>query len=289
MAMFMLYANTLVSFMGELQALENEIASRWRLPLAHQQHAQRLQAILEIISKADVHTNVLSCISAARQLGRIRARLEQAPISGLELSAMFTELRVRVGEELEDRVFFCVSDPARIHRFFKRESQPPYAGCLVYKSSDEVFDPAVLDRFPEIEDDVAESCCCFVHHRFTGCVFHLMRIVECGVVQVGKLAGNTDPKPSWGSILSKLDKYAYRTEYKDLPATIQPNIESIKRVLPTLHAIQHAWRNKVTHVENRLIPTNGISEEIALEIMNAVQAFMRTLATELSPVTTSSA
>jgi hypothetical protein len=88
-------------------------------------------------------------------------------------------------------------------------------------------------------------------------------------------------KPSWGAVLSKLDKYAYRTEHKDLPVPLQPHIDLIKKLLPKMHAIQHAWRNKVSHVEDKLIPTNAITDDMALEIFNAVQAFMRMLAAEL--------
>jgi hypothetical protein len=282
--MFMIYANSLVSFLQEVQALENEIA-RQRFPFNVQQQQAHASRLVGIIVNAYPYTETLGFTHSARQLQRLRERIQLSPVSGQELVAMLSELRRRVEEDLQDRVFWCINDPVRIHRFFKRSTEEPNVGFLVFKSSDEVFDPKILDRFPEIEDDLIEATTSFIFHRFTGCVFHLMRIVERGVLEVAKLGEITDPKPSWGAILSRLDKYAYRTDFKDLPASVQPNIATIKTLLPTLHAIQHAWRNKITHVENRLIPVGKIGEEETLEIMNAVQAFMRTLATELGPVT----
>jgi hypothetical protein len=120
-----------------------------------------------------------------------------------------------------------------------------------------------------------------MHDCYTACVFHLMRIVECAVLRLAKLAEIKDPKPSWGAVLSKLDKYAFRTDYKDLPPAVQPHIGIIKKLLPAMHAIQHAWRNKVSHVEDKLIPADVFNETTALEVMNAVQVFMRMLAEEL--------
>jgi hypothetical protein len=159
---------------------------------------------------------------------------------------------------------------------------------LVFKDLEEIFDQKVLERFPEISDDVFDAAQCFIHYSSTACVFHLMRIVEVGVLKVARLADIQDPKPSWGAILSKLERLTQRTQYQDLPPSIQPHIGLIRKLLPKLHAIQHAWRNKVSHVENKLIPTDAINEEVATEVMSAVQAFMRMLASELpedGPVT----
>jgi len=282
MAMFQIYASTLTSLMTELQALEKEIVVDWKRssdPAAQQARVERVRAIL---IQAQNYSEILSLTSSTRQLARINARLAKAPISDAELAQLFTELRVRVGEDLHDRVFFCITDPIRIQRFFKAGTEADAQGFLIWRDVDEVFDPKVLERFPQTASDIAGACECFVFHCFPASVFHLMRIVECGVLAVARLADINDPKPSWGAVLGKLDKYAYRTEYKDLPVAVQPHVALIKTLLPTMHAIQHAWRNQtVIHVENKLIPTTLVDENVALEIMNAVQAFMRTLAVSL--------
>jgi hypothetical protein len=45
-----------------------------------------------------------------------------------------------------------------------------------------------------------------------------------------------------------------------------------------MHAVQHAWRNKVDHAT--LVPTERFGEEEAEEILVATQSFMRALASE---------
>ncbi|MFZ0318563.1 MAG: hypothetical protein WAL56_05505 [Candidatus Sulfotelmatobacter sp.] len=242
-----------------------------------------------ILATARTYSEALSFTSSTRQLVRIKARFDQGvdPSTGkgqmplTELSTMVAELRIRLGEDLQDRVFFCITDPIRIQRFFKQCPDELFQDHLIFKDLNEVFDPEVLRRFPEATDDIAGACDCYLHYCATASVFHLMRVVEVGVLRLARLADIKDPKPSWGAILSKLDKYAYRTDHKDLPAPLQPHIDLIKKLLPKMHAIQHAWRNKVSHVEDKLIPTNAITDEMALEIFNAVQAFMRMLSTEL--------
>jgi hypothetical protein len=288
--MFQVYVNALTSLMAELKEFEGEIASKywktggWGGPITKPTPKAKTAKLLKILAGAKSFSEGLSFTNSTRQLERMYALLQNKPlIAHAEISAMIAELRIRIDEDLQDRVFFCVTNPIKVQRFFKRSdglgNTPP--GYLVWRNLDEVFDPAILQRFPGIGDDVVEVCQCFVHDCHTACVFHLMRVVEFGILKVAKLADIQDPKASWGAILDKLEKYAFKTKFAELPSKIQPHIGLIKNLLPKLHAIQHSWRNKITHVENKLIPTDAVDEDVALEIMNAVQAFMRMLAKEL--------
>lgn len=141
--------------------------------------------------------------------------------------------------------------------------------------------PSVVVRFPNCADDIDAFVHCFVTASYTASVFHLMRVVEIGVIEVAKLIEVEDSKPSWGAILSKADKYAFRTEYKDLPDSIRPHKELLASLSNEMHGIQRAWRNKVAHIETKLVPVGHIDEEIAGEIMTAVEVFMRSLSERL--------
>jgi len=296
MAMFMVYANALAQLISELKALEDEIATRWtpqpllspRQPIPSER--ERVDKVVSILNLARTYSETLSFVSSTRQLARIRERFDQGAMNSPtgqgriplpELSNLVSELRIRIDEDLQDRVFFCLADPITIQKFFKKNPYEPDRGYLIFKDLSEVFDGKVLQQFPEATNDIAGACDCYMHDCYMACVFHLMRIVECAVLRLAKLAEIKDPKPSWGAVLGKLDKYAFRTDYKDLPPTVKPHIGIIKKLLPAMHAIQHAWRNKVSHVEDKLIPTDAFNETSALEVMNAVQAFMRMLAEEL--------
>ena len=71
------------------------------------------------------------------------------------------------------------------------------------------------------------------------------------------------------------------SEYKNLAASVQPHIGLIKDLIPRMQAIEHAWRNRIIHVENRLIPSQPIDEPIAAELLTTVETFMRMLAEKL--------
>src|ERR1700727_205401 len=167
--MFMIYANTLVSLLQEIQAFENEIAHQ--RPFNVQQRQAHADKLVRIVVNAYPYTETLGFTHSARQLQRLRDRLQLAPIPAQEVISMLAELRIRLEEDLQDRVFWCINDPVRIHRFFKRSTEEPNVGFLVFKSSDEIFDVKILDRFPDIEDDLIDATSSFIFHRFTGCGF----------------------------------------------------------------------------------------------------------------------
>ncbi len=283
MAMFQIYAQSLVRLMEKLQELEAE-ATKWSRTGTTK---ERFQEMTAIIVKAEDSCDLLALSSAKKQIARMRAASETG--GGLlynDLVTMIAEMRVRIKEDLEDKVFLCVSDRSLIDRFFIVATKEEYSsgvGLLVPRVAHQLFHPSIVERMEEVSDDIVEACRCFFADRFTASVFHLMRIVEYGLVEVAALAGIEDQKPSWGSLLNALDKLANRTKHDELPLAIQPHIQLIRELLPRLHAIQHAWRNKIVHVENKLIPTGSVTPEIANDIMNAVEIFMKTLVASLPP------
>jgi hypothetical protein len=164
MAMFMVYANVLAQLISELKALEDEIATRWtpqpllrpRQPIPSER--EREEKVVGILNLARSYSETLNLVSSTRQLERIKERFDEGimnsqtgqgriPLS--ELSNLVSELRTRIDEDLQDRVFFCLADPITIHKFFKKNSHEPHRGYLIFKDLSEIFDGRVLQRFPE--------------------------------------------------------------------------------------------------------------------------------------------
>lgn len=269
-------ADSFVNLMSDLEEIERALTvapQKMHDPIESKRMANHF-------AHAIAYCGQLGLSSALKQAKRIRTRIDTGACAVSEFKGMLLEFRTRILEDCQSKVFFSITDSRIIDEFF--ESAPNDPEHLVQKSADKIFDPSTVARFPGIIQDTEEAARCFVCGRHSACVFHLMRVVEVGVLRVALVAGITDQKPSWGAILQKVEKLVFRTEYKDLPSVVQPNIAFLKDVLPRLQAVQHAWRNKVTHVEDKLIPTTAeANEEICWEVLIATRALMRKLASDV--------
>jgi hypothetical protein len=270
-----IYAHTLVEMLSDLRSLEQNVIDL-------NTETPRLDELNRTIEVLAGYCLALELSSAQKQLRNIGQRIKRE-FKLAEYQEMLAEFRRRIQEDLEDRLFFCVYDDGLLSRFFTRQTNEYFGeSVLVIKHADELFDKEIANRFPATINDIEDACKCFVFDRFTACVFHLMRIVEVGVLKLAKLIDYQDPKPSWGTILDKVDKYALRTKYADLPPKIQPHVELLRSFLPHMQAVQRAWRNNVSHVEDRIIPASEkLTPEDAKEIMEATQSLMKHLAKEL--------
>jgi hypothetical protein len=282
--MFQIYASAFVAVTEKLLELEQEIET-WRRTGVTQEGYNRMNFIIYHVEEG---CETLDLVSAKKLIARMRAQSAEGK-TGMavdELKIAVAELRTRIKEDLQDKIFLCISDRSKIERFFvitneEEYTEPTEMGILVPRAAHQLFHKSIVERMEEVSDDIVEACRCFSADRFTASVFHLMRVVEYGLLEVARLAEISDPKPSWGSILDKLEKLANKTRYEDLPAPIKPNIALIRELLPRMHAIQHAWRNTMLHVENKLIPTGRVTEEIANDVMHSVEIFMKTLVAKL--------
>jgi hypothetical protein len=284
--MFQIYASAFVALTEKLLELEKE-ADIWQRTGMTQQSYDRMNVIMY---RADEGCEALDLTSAKKLIARMRAESAAGKMGMTydEFKQMVTELRIRIKEDLQDKVFLCISERSKIERFFVVTNEEEYApptqmGILVPRMAHQLFHNSITARLEETSDDIIEACRSFVADRFTACVFHLMRVVEYGLLEVARLAEINDPKPSWGAILDRLEKLAHKTKFEDLPNGVKPHIDLIRELLPRMHAIQHAWRNRMIHVENKLIPTGGVTEEVANDVMNSVEIFMKTLVQKLPP------
>ncbi len=283
-----IYAHDFVRLLEDLRTLQDQASYYLNLSADDPQ----LDHAVSIMNSVRGYCKELRLRSSQKQLdymqgqGAMAKRGERQKVSASETSVMLAELHRRVLEDLEDQIYFCIYDHTTLERFFKTEQDEFFGAVLTLKPAEKLFPEIVVGRFPATIPDIEDACRCFYMNRFTASVFHLMRIVEIGVLKLAQLIQHPDPKPSWGSILKKVEKYALYTEYKDLPTAIQPHVDFLRMVLPHMQSVQRAWRNHVSHVEDRIIPSNEkITLEDAEDIMKATESLMRYLAEEL-PATT---
>lgn len=126
--------------------------------------------------------------------------------------------------------------------------------------------------FPSALFDLDEGAKCLAVGRYTSCVFHLMRIMEIGVQQLGQKVNITiNPKDeTWHQILLHVNK-----AINQLPigtATEKKIKAEFAACSAHLGSVRIAWRNEVMH------PKATYTEEEAKEIFAHVRTFMRELA-----------
>jgi hypothetical protein len=198
-----------------------------------------------------------------RLLEPLIGRLEKRePLSLSDIANLIAEVVRATIAELDTRAFV---------------SLPSFA--TDYYEQAHLFGPEVTDRFPSAADDIREAGTCLALGRYTASVFHLMRVLECGLLELGKIAGVTDPKPSWESVFKGI-KRALATPYPQRSPELQKHSRFLEQALPYFEAIAGAWRNKVVHFENKVVPTAEYTKEKAETILTNTRELMKLLLTQ---------
>jgi len=177
-----------------------------------------------------------------------------------EYKVVLNELMNRLEDELGHQLFLQILP----------DKAPYYGG--------EKFDPLVTVSFPSSTLDVEDACKCYALGRNTACVFHLMRVMEVGLRALGKSLNDErlDPKrnPSWETILKRCDDELAKS-IKDRSEDWKNSPEFFVDASANLRAVKNAWRNPTMHVEI------NYDEDRALEVLGAVNGFMRHISTKL--------
>jgi hypothetical protein len=140
----------------------------------------------------------------------------------------------------------------------------------------------VVARLPQVSADVEEANKCFSLERYGASIFHLMRISEAAVLELGKLVDSADHKPQFSSVLKKIDNLVQKTKWQDWPIGAQPHKPLFVDVLPRLYAVKDSWRDKFTHFDIHIVPTTPTwTRERALDVYNCTLSLMNLLAERL--------
>jgi hypothetical protein len=214
--------------------------------------------VVQSCTKYREHLENAGLRQSLKAFDRFLRTLQRPPVSIGDLTEFISDIHQRIVDELEDLELWQVASE---HMKYL------------------VADPLKLDgKFTVIYRDAEEAGKCLAYDRGTACVFHLMRIMECGLRSLGRSLNDStlDPKtnPSWEKILGRCDREMQKplSERSD---EWKQDESFYSGATANLRAVKDAWRNPTLHVERDYAP------EDAQDVWNAVGAFMRHLAKKL--------
>jgi hypothetical protein len=256
------YAWVFMKLYEALADVENYVENAGDHYLNYEEDSQRVVSLIEShLNETEEHCRMLNLNFSIVIISRIRSNIDIRQGFGY-LKEQFSRLRERIDDELRAQMFMHI--PLDKVEYYQGNYQ---------------FGHTVSDNFPSMKYDISEAGKCFATGRNTACVFHLMRVMECGLRVLGKSLNdpNLDPKknPSWESILRRCDK-ELQAQYSQRTPAWQRHQQFFAEATANLRAVKDAWRNPTLHVEQ------FYDVERALDIWNAVRTFMRHLATVLS-------
>jgi hypothetical protein len=139
----------------------------------------------------------------------------------------------------------------------------------------------ILSVFPGASDDVEEMNICRAFGRDSAAVFHVLLVVEHGLIQLGKLVGVKDRKPGWDATCRALEAIL-KNGRKVAPRRIKKHFPLLELVNADIQSMKMAWRNKVSHADGKLfLMTSDFKPQVAEKIISACHGFMLLLATEV--------
>jgi len=191
--------------------------------------------------------------------------LDSGPVVPSILRSTLEEIVLRFRDELENVSLYALD---HTHAEFYEQSQGDWG--------------KVVERFC-CAFDIDEARKCFGLDRYTASVFHLMKVVEAGVLEMQVFLRSSDVKAHFGSVVGKLENMTQKMEYQHIPAHLQPYLPFMREILTQLHAVKDSWRNKVAHVDAFIIPSDTFTEELANGVHDATLLLMNKMADGLPP------
>ncbi len=203
-------------------------------------------------SSADAMGAPVTASSARRAVKKLRAR--KKPLSYRDVGAVSNEISNIMNDEIASVKLYCLDPGADAY----------------YSPTGALFGTEVESRIPKASNDISEAGKCFAVGRYTASVFHLMRAMEAAVQTLSTDLGIGNPEREWGKLLSYIGG-----QIEGMAKGDERNNWS--QVHANLYHVKQAWRNDTMH------PKATYTEEEAREVFDAVKAFMRHLATMLTP------
>jgi hypothetical protein len=144
-----------------------------------------------------------------------------------------------------------------------------------YYRGPQLFGVNVETRLPGVADDIAEAGKCYATGRYTAAVFHLMRVMERGVLELAKKLAAMPPGPKpltdepWGVILN-----AINSAINGLPSASEQDKafkNDMQEEATYLKNVKDVWRNQTMH------PKSVYTREEAEQVFTTVRQYMQRL------------
>jgi hypothetical protein len=198
--------------------------------------------------------------ASAASLGKALGVLEMESVTYGQVDKLLEEFASRLPDELSGLPFFLLTPEEAVY----------------YKEPRQGWEH-VIERFPDSVYDVEEARKCFALERYGAAVFHVLQVVEHGLLELGHFLGVQDPKSGFTAVSRALDK-AIAKHYEDRTDFERHTFAFLEQIQATVNAMKNAWRNKISHAQGKLILlTTDFNREVAAEIMAASRGFMRRL------------
>ena len=200
------------------------------------------------------HCQFLGLNLSALYATEVVAKLRRESIETRKLADMTHILWRRITDEIDLRKFLYVS-PAQ-QEFYEAKY---------------LFGVEVETTFSRTTEDISEAGKCYALARYTASVFHLMRVMEIGVQELGKKLGvKLVGEKVWQVILDQTNSVI-----RTMPAKTAAQKKKqawFAEASAHLFNVKLAWRNPVMH------PKRTYTEEEAKQLLVTVRSFMRHLA-----------
>jgi hypothetical protein len=202
----------------------------------------------------------LELVASLATIGRLQKLISEPTCRYKEYGELAQELQGRLEDEMKFRCCWALS---------LKESE-------IYEQWWKGWKPIMI-RFPDTLNDVEEAQKCFAFSRYPASVFHSIQVIEAGLIELGTFIKVADPKSGWTAVANELKKIVSKRR-EDLTDFEKQHFQFLEQTQGTVEALKTAWRNKVSHVQGKIILMTGeFSPEVAEEILFASRAFMRGL------------
>lgn len=218
--------------------------------------AKQLKQTQNLLGAMEEGCSSIGLRQTVKAIARARTAISKSSTAE-EIAETLTVIDQRLTDEMEDHLFMYIP-VARAERY----------------DQEQAFGAEVFKNFPSTTFDIKEGGNCFASARFTACVFHLMRVLEVGLVTFAKLFPSVPTnKENWQQIIEKIE-----SEIRAMPqaATKAPDwkekMEQYAQTANNFMFFKDAWRNYTAHARGKY------TEDEADGIYRNVRGFMQTLA-----------
>lgn len=220
----------------------------------------------ELFENSERECMALGFRASTRTLSRLRGALRSDAAPPVhDVASLFRELISRLMDEMLHTCFLALN-PEETNEYD------------VWRDGWEV----ILQRFPDVTRDVEESRKCKALQRYAAAVFHSTQVIEIGLLALGKFIGVSDPHSGWTAVTNELTRIVVKTGHEKRTPFQNAHFPFLEQMHGTVEALKNAWRNKISHAQQRLVLlTSDFTPEVTEEILLATRAFMRRLATDL--------